>query len=847
MPDQHLPHIFLSGTAEAPSFTSTSSWGPKPRLRERDRRQHGEYLTRKLDQVWTAAKEQREARAAISLPTKQGTYLEFESAPGFDLKTESLERRRKGIRLLNIRTVQEELGEAGEPPTPITRATVYIPSGEEKFFLERVEQYLTKETLKGKPQNAPLIDGIEDIRLALIESLWTDAPSMMPDQEPVWCEVWLRGDDPQVEESARAIFRGFDLPQQHGALKFPERTVVLVKANREQLASLIHACDDLAEFRCAKETSSFFLDLENAEQQEWIADLLGRLEPEMDPSVSVCVLDTGANNGHQLLAPLLKDQDCHTCIPAWGVDDHNGHGTLMCGLAGYGDLSQALVTGGKIVIPYCLESVKILPPVGNNDPSLYGYITSQATSRAEIQAPYRKRCLCMAVTSIDGRDMGRPSSWSAAIDALSAGVSVSQLAPGASSEGNDDEAERRLFIISAGNVEGQAEWQAYPDSNLTNSVHDPAQSWNALVVGAYTEKVVIKDPTLVGHTPLAASGSLSPYSTTSLTWERKWPVKPDVVMEGGNVVKAPDGFCSECEDTALLSLSHRPTRKQFDWINATSAAAAQAGWLAAHLQAAYPQAWPETIRGLIVHSAGWPDNIKRDFLNSESKTDYARLMRVCGYGVPDPYRAFHCASNSLTLIAQEYLQPYDKKTTGSGYCTKDMHLHELPWPKDVLQELGETEVTLRITLSYFVEPGPGEIGWKDRYRYASHALRFDLNNTTESKNEFLVRMNAAAREEDQKPETESGSERWLIGKNGRSLGSVHSDIWAGSAVELAACNLVGIYPVIGWWRERPWLGRWSQQTRYSLIVSLHAPEQHLEHEIDIYTPVVNEIAVKIST
>jgi len=34
---------------------------------------------------------------------------------------------------------------------------------------------------------------------------------------------------------------------------------------------------------------------------------------------------------------------------------------------------------------------------------------------------------------------------------------------------------------------------------------------------------------------------------------------------------------------------------------------------------------------------------------------------------------------------------------------------------------------MRITLSYFVEPSPGEVGWKDRYRYASHGLRFELN------------------------------------------------------------------------------------------------------------------------
>ena len=85
---------------------------------------------------------------------------------------------------------------------------------------------------------------------------------------------------------------------------------------------------------------------------------------------------------------------------------------------------------------------------------------------------------------------------------------------------------------------------------------------------------------------------------------------------------------------------------------------------------------------------------------------------MCGYGVPSLEKAQWCARNSVNLIIQSELQPFDKKPDG-GYKTKDMHIHELPWPKDILLGLGETPVSLKITLSYFIEPGPGEIGWKD--------------------------------------------------------------------------------------------------------------------------------------
>ncbi len=36
-----------------------------------------------------------------------------------------------------------------------------------------------------------------------------------------------------------------------------------------------------------------------------------------------------------------------------------------------------------------------------------------------------------------------------------------------------------------------------------------------------------------------------------------------------------------------------------------------------------------------------------------------------------------------------------------------MRLHRLPWPKEVLEQLGGLEVRMRVTLSYFIEPSPG--------------------------------------------------------------------------------------------------------------------------------------------
>ena len=277
----------------------------------------------------------------------------------------------------------------------------------------------------------------------------------------------------------------------------------------------------------------------------------------------------------------------------------------------------------------------------------------------------------------------------------------------------------------------------------------------------------------------------------------------------------------------------------------TSAVSALTARMAAIIQAEYPKFWPETIRALIVHSAEWTQAMwPGGRFSRPSRTAVKNLLRSYGYGVPSITQALWSARNSLTLIAQDSLQPFDKKPESGQYITRDMKLHQLPWPIETLRELGEATVELRVTLSYFIEPNPGERGWKNRHRYASHGLRFDVNTPEEQENDFRKRLSAAAREEEEaKTLTKSDSHLWVLGADLRHKGSIHSDRWIGTAAELAARNMIGIFPVIGWWRERPKHNRWNRSARYALVVSIHTPET----DVDIYTPVVNQISVPVET
>ncbi|MGN7613119.1 hypothetical protein ACQZV8_13660 [Magnetococcales bacterium HHB-1] len=151
------------------------------------------------------------------------------------------------------------------------------------------------------------------------------------------------------------------------------------------------------------------------------------------------------------------------------------------------------------------------------------------------------------------------------------------------------------------------------------------------------------------------------------------------------------------------------------------------------------------------------------------------------------------------------------------------------------------EFSLRVCLSYFIEPNPGRRGWKRRHRYASHGLRFHLKLPTESIDEFHKRLNKKVLNKDEK-KPNSGSEMagWFIGK-ARNTGSLHLDIWKGTAADLAERGIIGISPVSGWWKDQPKRDRSQLGARYALIVTIETDADN----IDIWTPVAQKVGISV--
>lgn len=827
MADEQYPHLKFERFFTPGKFRNPRSPRDRFKLYPRRREIHGRRVKNQF-QTAISEFEDRAKEENEDLYSEDIIYLEFESEPGFNFKTDRFDSV-YGYYKLSYSKIQKRLidGEVNE----IQKIGVYINKRGISKFLEKIEQYVEKDTPTGKPRHEKLLVNIASIRAATLECFWTEPTEPFPEpNEEVWWEVWLRRDNPASNEledqPVKALLQNAGLNVSERRILFPEHIVFLVNGTAEQLSSSLLYTNKLSELRKPKETAEFFLKRELDEPEAWLEDLQNRIEDHTDEnSVLVCLLDSGVNRGHHLLAPFLPERNMHTVNPEWDTADaiERGHGTQMAGNALYGDLVKHLEANHQIQLYHRLESVKIINPEVPNDEKLYGAITIDAVSQPVPENPNNNRIYCMAVTSGSFDHKGEPSSWSSAVD---------QIVFGEVDEPN----EKSLFLISAGNTD-IINQNDYPVLNEASVIEDPSQAFNTLTIGAYTEKGHIDQEYQPQSVPLARTGSLSPFSRTGLQLNKKWSNKPDVVFEGGNIGVDPQGIIYP-KSLKLLSTGVNPRRQPFSDNYATSAATALASKFAAELYYEYPEYWPETIRGLVLHSADWTEQMKQEhsLATSESKR---KLLRTYGFGIPNLDKARYSAGDRLTLVAERTIQPYIKEGTNEPKIN-EYHLYELPWPQEALASLFNEQIRVNVTLSYFIEPNPGKKEYSQSYSYQSVGLRFKMCRPNESIEAFSARVNRLARDDDYES---AGSEDWVLGPEARDKGSIHRDWLMTTGPELATKNKIAVFPVGGWWKTRKKLERYNKSVRYSLIVSIDAPNQDID--VDLYTPVENQIRIDI--
>lgn len=835
-------------------FWRRSDYRPPPRGFSakdsgRERFSHGGKLSGELAQALAAARRMLEERDPQVAEGEPGVYVEISSEAEKALPDSAW--LREGIRIAAVRTDDSGTQIGG----------LFVPEKAEPFLEKTLADYTAGS---GTDAAKARLEQIEQFAPATVATLWFDRKPLPLPGQSIWWECWCWKD--RARHFAGPAERlGLRVSEQR--LIFPECVVVPVYGTAADIARLLVHTDAIEKLRNASDTPHVFLSEMTDEQVPLVRDLEHRITAAPESAPVACVLDTGANRAHPLIQGSLAKEDQHAVDDDWGVDDHysGGHGTQMAGMALLGDLTHLVADSRPIELAHRLETVTLLPPNGfpPTKPANYGFVTQQAISKPEIQAPERARVFCMAVTNEDVPG-DRPTSWSAAMDQAAVGKM--------DGEKDDPTAPRRLIMISGGNIQDDATLAEMADPDA-RPMEDPVQAWNPVGVGGFTDRDQVLGSYVKGYEPVASVGDRSPYSRTSTAWPGSTPLKPEVVFEAGNKAMSPGGSTII---PGLPSLSVLTTNKDFvvDPLTAfwaTSAATGEATRFAATIAAEHPKLWPETVRALMVHSARWTPKMSAHIAAAKKrKSAHIALARQFGYGVPSLDRALASASSDLALVAEAEIQPFMRRTKmgkrgrlidDGDPKFHDIHIYDLPWPVEKLEQLGEHRVELKITLSYFIEPSPGQLMPITPARYRSHGLRFDLQRRLEKSSVFLARINglAAASESDDDTSEETLDEEvegidieieteadqgWMFGANSRAqkvAGSLHCDVWRGSGADLATRRTVAIYPVSGWWKYRLPQKRYNDKTRYALVMTLRSIEQ----DVDLYTDIESLVSAKL--
>lgn len=791
----------------------------------RVRSAHGTKLLKELRDAEELAKKNDFRDLGEDYLADRGDLLTFTLNPTFKNKLETFDSITSGIELLSLRPVHDiRLGE-------VLVANVFVRHGMLKYFISRLEAYASAE------DNIAFADQIESISEATLNALWTSKVPLPEAGKTVWWEVWLRrGKNEQTRsDNLRSVLseaERLNMEVQKSTLELPEHTVILLEAEIDQLSHAFGILNCVAELREPKLATL-------SAPQPFVASGTVPPPPAVPPAgeaPAVCILDTGINNGHPYLEAVCPASHATSWNPNWSAADDNGHGTAMAGLAAFGDLRLLREGCEPLQATHWIESVKMLDLSEQHKPKTYGAVTIECAGRIESLFPDRiSRIFSMSVTATDALDYpdlapdGLPTSWSASVDLL---VSASGFVAGPP----------RNFVVSCGNIDPEAcggyAPGTYPGINHRSSIEDPAHAWNAISVGAITH---LGDES---RECIALAGTLSPYSTTSLPWmvngTQDSPLKPELVFEGGNLLRQHDPAYPQSKLNPQ-TLNHDYSANGFfssSW--ATSAATAGISHLLGQLHALLPEATPETIRGLLIHSARWTPAMING-ADMTKKGEVERLIRVYGYGEPSVSRLLENTENRATFYFEEELQPFEK--VGNDLGTKEMLYFPLPIPKEKLLSFGSAKLRMTVTLSYFISPNPGRRGLAtSKFRYANCGLRFDLKTATESYDTLVA--NRSKRVQAKLKLTKKGDrggsrDGWRLGVGNQTRGSLHQDQWEGTASALAARDGIIVYPVNGWWKLRPHLKQWDQKQRFSLIVSIESDDPVHEFATELRAEIPN--------
>ncbi|WP_231408711.1 S8 family peptidase [Ralstonia solanacearum] len=455
---------------------------------------------------------------------------------------------------------------------------------------------------------------------------------------------------------------------------------------------------------------------------------------------TVCVIDSGIQEGHNLLQAAIDQNTSHCFLPAAptnAVQDEvapGGHGTRVAGAVLYG---EEVPNAGAPQLPFWIQNARVLDAQNQMPVELFPPEALRAAVERFNDGPRQTKIFNHSINARGYCRTRYMSSWAAEVDQLCNERDV-------------------LIVQSAGNlpIQGTAPFigivdhltagREYPQYLYESAarVANPGQSLQALTVGS-----VAYDVAESGAWRTFATQTDAP-SAFSRTGPGIWNViKPEVVTYGGDAVRTnnnpPDvqggGRVANACPSLVRSTLYAPGPASDRDDAGTSYAAPKVARIAAQIQSVLPDEPALLYRALVVQSAKWPEWAESILVRLRNPADdmtraqkdellaaASQAIRCIGYGIPDEGRATSNTDHRTTLITS------GENTIRAGEC----HIYQVPIPPELRQQADEFDIRIDVTLSYVAQPRRTR---RNLRRYLSTWVDWKTSHLGEGLDDFRVR------------------------------------------------------------------------------------------------------------
>ena len=544
------------------------------------------------------------------------------------------------------------------------------------------------------------------------------------------------------------------------------------------------------------------------------------LVPPPPDAPTVCIIDSGIQEGHVLLEPAI-DRASSRCFlpgrPAGDVGDFvppGGHGTRVAGAVLY---RESIPRGGQYEFPCWIQNARVLDD-GNRMPvELFPPAALRAVVDRYYNGPRHTRLFNQSINTDVPCRLRHMSAWAAEIDALSERYDI-------------------LVVQSAGNLqpslpapilgvrEHLAAGREYPAYLLEDAcrVANPAQSLQALTVGSVAYGMFEG-----GGWRSIAADTAHPSAFSRAGFGIWGIVKPEVVEFGGDNLRTantpPDvgtpDHAKPCYPELVRSTMHPPGPAYDRDTVGTSFAAPKVTHIAAQLQNALPDEPCLLYRALIVQSARWPA-----WAQDASSDTQAEIIRRIGYGVPDLERAATNSDYRTTLIAGKDPRYNDRELR---IRAGEAHIFQVPIPAAMRSQADEYDILIEVTLSYAAQPRRTR---RNLRRYLSTWVDWKSSKLGEAIESFRLR---ALKDQEDEGLARGTNIPWMLHENPiwgtirgvkRNSGTVQKDWAVVKSNSLPESFCIAVVGHRGWSKDP------DSSARYAIAVSFEV----LGREIPIY-------------